>query len=109
AWDRAHYSTATTPPHGSGRRAFTTVPSGACTYSGRNAPELMSPPGSRKDLRIVNAPVGAIAGPTFVGPAVWGAVPVRSTVTASRATVTVARTRSGSRRSRPPSRYASFA
>lgn len=64
----------------------------------------MSPPGSRNDLRIVKAPVGAIAGPTFVGPLVCGAVPVRSTVIESPETVTDARTTRSSSRSRPPSR-----
>ena len=47
---------------------------------------------------MVNAPVGAIAGPTLVGAAVWGEVPVRSTVIASPATVTRARMLSGSSR-----------
>ena len=42
---------------------------------------------------IVKAPVGAMAGPTLVGPAVCGEVPVRSTVIVSPATVTRARTR----------------
>ena len=53
---------------------------------------------------IVKAPVGAMAGPTLVGPAVCGEVPARSTVMASSATVTAALTTSGSRRSRPASR-----
>src|SRR5712691_625004 len=88
--DSTQYLTSTIPPHGAGRRALTTVPSGAMTRNGRNAPELISPPGSRNDLRIVNAPVGAIAGPTLVGPAVCGDVPVRSTVMDSSSTVTVA-------------------
>ena len=36
---------------------------------------------------IVKAPVGAMAGPTLVGPAVCGEVPVRSTVIASSPTI----------------------
>ncbi len=95
------------PPHGAGGLALTTVPGGVMTVSGRNAPEFTSVPGSRKDLMMVNAPVGAIAGPTLVGAAAWGDVPVRSTVIASPATVTRARMLSGSRRVRPPSRCAS--
>jgi hypothetical protein len=63
------------------------VPRGVITVSGRKAPELTSLPGSRKDLMMVNAPVGAIAGPTLVGPTVCGDVPVRSTVMASPATI----------------------
>ena len=51
------------------------VPGGVMTVSGRNAPEFTSVPGSRKDLMMVKAPVGAMAGPTLVGPAVWGEVP----------------------------------
>ena len=56
------------------------VPGGVITVSGRKAPEFTSVPGSRNDLMMVKAPVGAIAGPTLVGAAVWGEVPVRSTV-----------------------------
>src|SRR5512144_3352710 len=96
------------PPHGAGGFAFTIVPGGVITVSGRNAPEFTSEPGSRNDLMIVNAPVGAIAGPTLVGPAVCGEVPARSTVIVSPATLTAARMTSGSSRSRPPSRYASY-
>src|SRR5215510_11730669 len=76
------------PPHGAGGLAFTIVPGGVITVRGRNAPEFTSLPGSRNDLTIVKAPVGAIAGPTLVGPAACGDVPVRSTVIASPATVT---------------------
>src|SRR5262249_57889973 len=86
--DSTQYLTSTIPPHGAGRRALTIVPSGAMTVSGRKAPELISPPGSRNALRIVKAPVGAIAGPTLVGPAVCGDVPARSTMTRSPLTVT---------------------
>jgi hypothetical protein len=57
---------------------------------------------------MVNAPVGAMAGPTLVGPAVWGEVPVRSTVMASPGTMTWARTVRGSSRSRPLSKCASY-
>src|ERR671915_528538 len=71
------YFTSTMPPHGAGGFALTIVPGGVMTVRGRNAPEFTSEPGSRNDLTIVNAPVGAIAGPTFVGPAVCGDVPVR--------------------------------
>ena len=95
------------PPQGAGGLALTMVPGGVITVSGRNEPELTSVPGSRKDLMTVNAPVGAMAGPTLVGPAVWGEVPVRSTVIVSPATVTAARTVSGSSRTRPLSRCAS--
>ena len=84
------------------------VPGGVSTVSGRNAPEFTSLPGSRNDFTMVKAPVGAIAGPTLVGPAAWGDVPARSTSIASPATVTRARTVSGSRRSRPLSRCASY-
>src|SRR5712691_2381128 len=98
------YFTSTIPPQGAGGLAFTIVPGGVTIVSGRKAPEFTSEPGSRKDLMIVNAPVGAIAGPTLVGPAVWGEVPVRSTVMLSPATVTLARTVRGSSRSRPLSR-----
>ncbi len=101
------YFTSTIPPQGAGGLAFTIVPGGVTIVSGRKAPEFTSEPGSRNDLIIVNAPVGAIAGPTFVGPAVWGDVPVRSTVRRSPATVSFAGTVSGSRRSRPLSRCAS--
>ena len=83
------------------------VPGGVRTVSGRKAPEFTSAPGSRNDLMIVKAPVGAIAGPTLVGPAVCGEVPARSTVIVSPATTTFARTVSGSRRSVPASRCAS--
>src|SRR2546428_13145961 len=85
------------PPHGAGGSAFTIVPGGVRTVSGRKAPELTSAPGSRNDLMIVKAPVGAMAGPTLVGPAVCGEVPARSTVIVSPATTTFARTVSGSR------------
>ena len=74
------YFTSTMPPHGAGGLALTMVPGGVMTVRGRNAPEFTSLPGSRKDLTMVNAPVGAMAGPTLVGPAVCGDVPVRSTV-----------------------------
>jgi hypothetical protein len=97
------------PPQGAGRLALTIVPGGESTVSGRNAPEFTSLPGSRKLFTMVKAPVGAMAGPTLVGPAeVWGEVPARSTVMASPATTTRARTVSGSRRSRPLSRCASY-
>ncbi len=95
------------PPHGAGGFALTTVPGGVITVSGRNAPEFTSVPGSRKDLMMVKAPVGAMAGPTLVGAAVWGEVPVRSTVIVSPATTTRARMLNGSRRTRPLSRCAS--
>src|SRR5256712_12861943 len=94
------------PPHGAGGSAFTIVPGGVRTVSGRKAPELTSAPGSRNDLMIVKAPVGAIAGPTLVGPAVCGDVPARSTVIVSAATTTFARTASGSRRAAPAPRRA---
>ena len=101
------YFTSTMPPHGAGGLALTMVPGGVMTVRGRKAPEFTSLPGSRKDLTMVKAPVGAMAGPTLVGPAVCGDVPVRSTVMVSPATITCARTVSGSRRSRPLSRWAS--
>ncbi len=103
------YFTSTIPPHGAGGSALTTVPGGVITVSGRNAPELTSAPGSRKALMIVKAPVGAIAGPTFVGAGAWGEVPVRSTQIVSPATVTRARMVSGSSRVRPLSRCDSYA
>src|SRR5262249_59233808 len=77
----------TIPPQGAGTAALTMDRYGVITLSGRNAPEFTSDPGSRNALMIVNAPVGAMAGPTLVGPAVWGEVPVRSTVIVSAATV----------------------
>src|SRR5688572_30729176 len=80
--DSTQYLTSTIPPHGAGDCALTIVPGGVITVSGRNAPEFTAAPGSRKPLMIVNAPVGAMAGPTFVGPATCGDVPVRSTVIA---------------------------
>ncbi len=95
------------PPHGAGGSALTIVPRGEITVSGRKAPEFTSEPGSRNDLTIVKAPVGAMAGPTLVGPAVCGEVPVRSTVMASPVMATRARTVNGSSRSRPDSRCAS--
>ena len=95
------------PPQGAGGSAFTMVPRGETIVSGRNAPEFTSEPGSRNDLMTVKAPVGAMAGPTLVGPAVCGDVPVRSTVIASPAMATRARTVSGSSFSRPDSRWAS--
>ena len=95
------------PPHGAGGSAFTIVPGGVSTVSGRKAPEFTSEPGSRNDLMIVKAPVGAIAGPTLVGPSVCGEVPARSTVIVSPSTTTFARTVSGSSRSVPASRCAS--
>src|SRR6185503_19661786 len=90
------YFTSTMLPHGAGGFALTTVPGGVITVSRRKAPEFTSVPGSRDDLMMVKAPVGAIAGPTLVGAAAWGEVPVRSTVMASPATLTRARMLSGS-------------
>ena len=101
------YFTSTMPPHGAGGFALTMVPGGVMTVRGRKAPEFTSVPGSRNDLMMVKAPVGAIAGPTLVGAAAWGEVPVRSTVIVSPATVTRARMVRGSSRTRPLSRCAS--
>src|SRR5207245_6182057 len=96
--DSTQYFTSTMPPQGAGGSAFTIVPGGVSTVSGRKAPEFTSEPGSRNDLMIVKAPVGAIAGPTLVGPSVCGEVPARSTVMVSPSTTTFARTLSSSRR-----------
>src|SRR6185437_14548614 len=46
-------------PHAAGDRAFNMVPSGAITVSGRMAPALIGPCGSRKALVIVNTAVVA--------------------------------------------------
>src|SRR4029453_5418904 len=66
------YFTPTMPPHGAGGLALTMVPGGVMTVRGRKAPEFTSLPGSRKDLTMVKAPVGAMAGPPLGGPAVVG-------------------------------------
>src|SRR2546428_8544717 len=89
------------PPHGAGGSAFTMVPGGVRTVRGRKAPELTSAPGSRNDLMIVKAPVGAMAAPKMVGPAVCGEETAMSTAIASEGTTAFARAVHGRQRYLP--------
>ena len=72
------------------------VPSGITTWIGRIAPPLTGVAGSRNDLTIENVPVYAQAGPAFIGPRTWAAVPVKSKINSPPATVSVHSARMGS-------------
>ena len=95
-------------PHAAGGRAFTTVPSGAVTNSGRIAPALIGPCGSNNALDMVNTAVVDVAGPRLVGPATCGAQPLKSAARVSSSTVRRSLSGSGSGLSPVLSRQVSY-
>ena len=70
---------------GAGNCAFTTVPSGARTSTGRHAPEFggTTLAESIAILSAVNTPDAVTESGAFIGPGTWGSEPVKSTVRVS--------------------------
>ena len=94
---------------GAGYVAFTTVPSGASTSTGRQAPELggTTPAESIAVLSAANTPDAVTESGAFIGPGTWGSEPVKSTVRRSPRLTTRSRMSNVSSRFAPGARMPS--